>query len=389
MQYLVYLTYPALVLLLLVGAKWNKKGSWNEEFMSLDQTKVLQGFFAICIMLHHIGQETCAPWQTYKLYPGLEPFVSIGYLFVSLFMLCSGFGLYKSYKQKENYLKGFIGKRILPLIIAFYTTGLLFFAARLLLKEKMNGWKIFCYISGWGLPNLYAWFVVAMPFFYLCFYLCFRFFKWEWLKITGTMAGVFLYTFLGTWVNHNNYWMRGEWWYNSVHLFWIGILFAKYEKPITEWVKKYYILCFVVLLLGALIAFPFSEYVTGVVSYYGEYNPFISHAVVVKNRWICLASQMLASSCFVFFVLVLNLKLKIGNRFLRFMGTVTLEFYLIHGLFLELFSYRFGDSTDIHSIVRITNVALLIVVVFVLSVPAAIGVKKLDNLIYKVLHRSN
>ena len=62
MDKLVYLCYPILIVIFLWGAKLCKKGEFNEEFMSITQTKYLQGFFAIIIMLHHIGQKTCAPW---------------------------------------------------------------------------------------------------------------------------------------------------------------------------------------------------------------------------------------------------------------------------------------------------------------------------------------
>jgi len=55
MNYLVYLVYPALIVLLAVGMKISKKGQWNETFMSLEQTKYLQGYVAILIMLHSMG----------------------------------------------------------------------------------------------------------------------------------------------------------------------------------------------------------------------------------------------------------------------------------------------------------------------------------------------
>ena len=382
MNKLVYLTYPALLVLLATGAKCYGKDQWNEEFMTLKQTKYLQGFFAICIMLHHIGQETCASWLAYPVIPGLELFVPIGYFFVAVFLMCSGFGLYKSYKLKADYLNGFLKNRVLPLILAFYSTGLIFFLTRILMKEKMNGWQIFCYISGWGLPNPYAWFVVAMPYFYICFYLSFRFLKKDWMKILGTVSGVFLYTFLGTCINHNNYWMRGQWWYNCVHLFWIGILFARFEKPIVEKIKKHYLVYLILVIVGTYAFFRVSQIAQAVFSYYGEYNRSLSHLMVVRNRWICLITEMLASACFVFSVLLLNMKLKIGNRFLEFMGTITLEFYLIHGLFLELFSFEFCDIVP--SITRITNVALLIAVVFVPSVISALGLKKFHEWLQNV-----
>ena len=117
---MIYLIYPLLVVVLLWGAKPFGRGKWNEEAFSLRQMKALQGFFAICIMLHHIGQKTCASWlEDALIIPGLEFFVPIGYLFVSMFFFCSGYGLYKSIQTKPNYLKGFGVKGSCPSSLAF------------------------------------------------------------------------------------------------------------------------------------------------------------------------------------------------------------------------------------------------------------------------------
>lgn len=88
--------------------------------------------------------------------------------------------------------------------------------------------------------------------------------------------------------------------------------------------------------------------------------------------------QMLASFFFVGSVYVINMKLSVGNKLLGFMGGITLEFYLIHGFFLELFSYEFCEIVP--SIVRITNVPFLIIVVLGLSIPSSLLLKKLINL---------
>ena len=92
---------------------------------------------------------------------------------------------------------------------------------------------------------------------------------------------------------------------------------------------------------------------------------------------------LLASAGVVFSVLLLNMKLKIGNRTLEFLSTITLEFYLIHGLFLEFFSYQFCDIVP--RFVRITNVALLIIVVFVPSVLSAAALEKCHGRLLKLL----
>lgn len=385
MDKLVYIYYPILLLVLLWGAKLCDFKKWNDEFMSPSQTKALQGFTALCIMFHHIGQKTCASWLHPKLIiPGLEIFVPIGYYFVGIFMFCSGYGVYKSYKTKPNYLKGFVGRRIFPLILAYYSTGIIFLIARVLLKEKMDVPQFLYYLFGLQLSNPNTWYVIAMPFLYLCFYLAFKFCKKERTAILLVCVMVFLYTLLGTFIDHNNWWMRGEWWYNSVHFFTIGLLFARHEGKLLPVIKKYYYVFLIVCLVLVLPLYGLSEYAQGTFSYYGENF----HAPdKVFRRWVCLASQIACSCAFVFSVFLLGLKVKIGNRFIRFMGTITLEFYLIHGLFLELFSYSFANVAP--SIYYVKNVALLVLIVFIPSIPAALLLQKLHKKISAMVCRNS
>lgn len=379
MNLLIYAVYPILAVALFWGARISKKGTWNEEAFSLRQMKALQGFFAVCIMLHHIGQKTCAGWlESFLIIPGLEIFVPYGYYFVGIFLFCSGYGLHKSVLEKPDYLKGFGNRRILPIILSFYSTGLIFLLARFLMKQPLDGWDVLFYASGLKLSNPNAWFVIALPFFYLVFYLAFRHCKKEGRAIACVGLFTFAYMLLGTVIDHNDWWMCGEWWYNSVHFFLIGILFSKYEKRITGHLKKHYVLYFFLFLIGIFLFDAISQYAQAVCSYYGD---TWGAPDKIQRRWICLISQILASCAFVFFVFLAGMKVRIGNPFLAFMGKITLEFYLIHGLFLELFSYSFAGVAP--SIVRITNVALLVLVVFLPSVPAALLLQRLDHLIHR------
>jgi peptidoglycan/LPS O-acetylase OafA/YrhL len=381
MNDLVYLVYPIMIILLLWGSKLCGRGVWNEEAFSLRQMKALQGFFAICIMLHHIGQKTCASWLDPKLIePGLELFVPYGYYFVGFFLFCSGYGLYQSYRTKPDYLTGFCKRRILPLVLSYYSTGLLFLLARFLMKEQLDGLKIFYYVSGLKLSNPNAWFVIALPFFYLAFYLAFRHCKSEKNAVISVLAFTLGYDLLGTLIDHNDFWMRGEWWYNSVHFFVIGILFARHKEAITAHLKKHYLLYFMLFFVGLFVLDALSNMAQGTFSYYGENW----HAPdKVFRRWVCLLSQILASCSFVFFVFLLGMKVLIGNRFLAFMGTITLEFYLIHGLFLELFAYNFAGVVP--SLYHLRNVPLLILIVFLPSLPAALLLKKWDHFLADLL----
>lgn len=377
MDKLIYLAYPLVLLALLWGSKWYGRNKWNEDFFSLDQSKMWQGFFAICILLHHAGQKTCAPWMPNKnlIRPGLDFFVPIGYFFVAFFLICSGYGLYVSWKRKPDYLKGFFRRRVLPLILTFYVVEWMYLAVRLLLGEKMDATQILYYITGIQLANHNSWFVLALPIFYLMFWLCFRFLKSEGAAMTGVFTLILAYVLLGCSLNHldKDMWMCGEWWYNTAIFFPLGLLFGKYKDAIVRGAKQCWLpLMILSVFFGVLLYFG-AELVQGNLSYYCEWVKVPSERLL--RRFMCVLSQNGAALMFVVFMVLLGLKVKIGNGVLRFMGAITLEFYLVHGLFVELFGFDFLEV--IPSLVFIKNVALYTLVVAACSLPVTLLVRKL------------
>lgn len=379
MNWLVYLVYPALLAVLLWKVKIFRKGEWNEGWLSVRQTKAIQGFAALCIILHHISQKTCADWlPKYQIIPGLEPFVPIGYILVSIFLFCSGYGLYRSYATKENYLKGFVKRRVLPVVLTGYLVSLLYFFARLWAGEKMTPFRVFGYLSCIRMCNTNGWFVYAMPLFYIGFYLAFRFCKKERTALFFTSLVVISYVAVGTYVNHNDWVMGGEWWYNSAHAFLLGLFFAKYEKKLVPHLQKHYAL-YLVLALALLLPLWLGErFALGVFSYYGEYS-HLKHAVVVGHRWVCLISQMLLSTDVLCVVGLLGMKMKIGNQILDFLGTITLELYLVHGLFVELISRSF---LGIKTVWFCKNVLFYVILVTAVAIPLAMLLKKIVTLVF-------
>ena len=365
-----YLFYFFLALTLFFGAKGAGRGNWNEEYTSLKQTKVLQGITALGIALHHMGQKTCAPWheRTYIVH-GLDPFVPIGYVLVGVFLFCSGLGLYRSFRTKPDYLgKGFIRRRILPIVIAFYLSEWIFTGIRLLMGQKMNAGQILLSMSGLRLANPNAWYLVVIPFFYLAFWAAFRVCKkHEGLAIFWVFVFTLGYTVLGAFIDHNDWWMQGEWWYNSIILFPLGLLFGKFEKPVTRFFRRGYWLWLVLFLAAFLLLLQKSEWViNNRWGYYGEWGDRLK----VEHRLMSAGFQWAVAACYVAFCFLLTMKVQLGNKILVWLGGVTLEFYLMHGAFVELFGFNFMDFTK--SLVYIKNVPLYIVAVLACSVPAAL-----------------
>lgn len=372
MNLLVYLCYPLLAVFLFWGAKVYKRNEWNTEFLSLSQTKALQGFCAVAIMLHHIGQKTCAPWLNPKvIVHGLDVFVPIGYWFVGIFVFCSGYGLYKSYKEKPDYLKGFFTRRVLPLFLAFAATSFCFQFARGQRDVHISFLSSPIQVGGPDLANPYAWYVLMLPVMYLGFYLGFRYCKNDKTAILVTcIVGI-------AYIAHCDFWMYGSWWYNAVPLFIIGMMIAKYEKEVIANWRGHYLLYLIMAMILAVTFHMLAE------------NPYRFFSFLAKHesfRWIRALSQMVSCIFFTVAVFLAGMKIKVGNKALAFMGTITLEFYLIHGLFVQLFGYCFIVDLAV-PLYYIKNVALLVLVVLVLAVPSAFLLHKLIELAIRLLKK--
>jgi peptidoglycan/LPS O-acetylase OafA/YrhL len=113
-------------------------------------------------------------------------------------------------------------------------------------------------------------------------------------------------------------------------------------------------------------------------SYYGE--NWGAPDTVFRRR-VCLFAQSILCADFVFAWLLLGMKVKIGNPFLNFMGKITLEFYLIHGVFVELFDHTFDGG--VKSPFPIKIVFFYVIAVFVLGVPSAVLLQKFHHLVLR------
>ena len=377
------LIYLLLGVLLCYGAKLCPRGEFNQEYTSRDQTKALTGIMALCVMLHHLAQKVqLSRSMTSVRATGLDFFTYIGFLLVAVFFFCSGLGLYKSVQSKPNYLKGFVRKRILWIVVAFYLSEWIYTAVRLLMGQKMDLPKVLWYLSGLRMANTYSWYVIVIPFFYLAFWVAFRFCKRQGLAIFWVFVFTLAYTVIGTLIDHQNiWWMRGEWWYNSVILFPLGLLFGKYEAKVTRFFRKGYWIWLLISAAAVVLLYLQSDWLLlHRWGYYWDGTKFR-----VPYRLFSTGCQWLVCIAFVAFCFLLMMKVKIGNRALAWLGSFSLEFYLMHGLFVELFGYDFLGSA--RSLVHIKSVPLYMAAVVACTVPASMGFRWVCRTIHRLIIR--
>jgi membrane-bound acyltransferase YfiQ involved in biofilm formation len=179
--------------------------------MSKKTSKRILGLFAILIMMHHLAQKTSAFWipDVYRQ-PGLGAFVPIGYPVVSFFFFCSGYGLIKQLRKKEDYMNGFLIRRLNRLLLVFVLTQIIFLLVRFAFEAV-------------DLPlNPYSWFVYTILILYVGFFLIYRknrrtdlLFMALWILGYSVVCHILV---------------TGNWWINTAPVFLLGIYAADHEE---------------------------------------------------------------------------------------------------------------------------------------------------------------
>ena len=364
---MIYMAYPLLILLLFYGAVVCKQGEWNEEYLSLKQTKAFLGFCAVIIMFHHISQKTCEPSLDQRWFrPGLEFFIYVGYLCVAMFFFCSGYGMYTSFRKgrRDTSFGRYFLRRIPPVIIPAVIMWLVFFFI-----EKMRG----MIIEPPVLINVfdYIWYVPALLFVYLIFYPCFYIIKDEKLSFIFLWLGILLYFILCA------FFSPGTWWYNTQFMFAVGAMVGANVSGFTEFSRRNYIPCIVVSFILTLTGYILAGYYGEIVTYLG-----ISYNEAVYG-YIKITAQLISSLFFVWLMLLIGMKIRIGNRILDFLGGFTLELYLVHPLFVHLFAFAFVQNAS-GPVFYIENQVIYILAVIMPSLPIAYVIHKG---VYKITKR--
>lgn len=137
------------------------------EYLSLDTTNCLKGICAVCVVIHHLYQQTDIA-KEHIIGKFLQ---SLGFLAVAVFFFLSGYGLVVSVKRKgTDYIRAFPIKRIVP----FYINNVILIFVYVLLFTTVKGGvshQEFIQSFFWGgtvVKN--GWYLQVILMFYISFY---------------------------------------------------------------------------------------------------------------------------------------------------------------------------------------------------------------------------
>ena len=325
-----WVIFVILAIVMLIRVKPKRIGEFHEDFLSLQVSKGLLGASAIFIILHHISQK----YGTSTSAGALHVLEDFGVCFVGLFFFFSGYGLMKSVLKKDHYMKGFLRKRYASILIPFYICTIIFVLYNIWKGAKYTSNELISFLSGWILLNTHMWYIVEIAVLYLAFYIFNRLLKNKGIIILCMAVFVILMMIGSLLLVHGKYWFQGEWWYNTTFLFVIGMMIANWEKQIIGFVKKWYYLVLVICIGAFAIFYKATMYMLKAHSYWSEV-PGVTKGY--QDKFLTLSCQLPMVIAFVLMILLVTMKIQFKNKILDFLGMISLEIYLLHGLFLDLF----------------------------------------------------
>lgn len=329
-----------LLVILLAGASYAGRDKFIDNFFALGTTKAMQGYFALWILIHHIALSL----RFYDFYRDeLVFFENLGTLFVGFFFLCSGYGLIYSYETKPGYLDTFVKRRVITVLVPFFICNYAYMITGLILGNQFTTGQLVRAFFGILLLNDHMWFAVEIMILYMIFYFIFRYIRDERLCYV-CMAICILVMMIGSFLaGHNTEntemvaaWFKGEWWYNTTPLFFVGMMGAKYRNSLTEFAKKYYKRLVVLLVAAFLILYHFTIRKINAGGYWTE----SANDMAYGDKLQTLALQLPMVLCFELLVVLILMKVQFHNRVLVFLGKISLEVILLEKVFMLIFAER-------------------------------------------------
>lgn len=289
------------VILLALGIFWRIKlvpEGDTDSFLSLSQTGAVKGILALGIVFHHVSRQTQGGWL-------LSPFQHFGGMILCMFFFYSGYGVQKKNLADPGYEKRFLKNRLLSVLVPYLTVTLIY---KLIYRVPAS--EVFAGFFNGNSIVRFSWYVHHILTFYIAFYLFMRLLGQRKLPMALVMSLAAV-----LWVAYTmSHWYPTNW-YGTSHILVLGIIWANWEEPLTKWLAERRRVK--MLLLTAVFLFFYA---------------------VSRNRGgipeLLLKDVMYV--CFVMMVLGVLMKVQFGSPVLSFLGSISFELYLFHGLVMNL-----------------------------------------------------
>lgn len=327
-----------LFVILTIGVFLNnaRVSKFHEDYLLKEQMVCIKGMCSIVIMMHHIAQ---------KVTGGIlfSFFTYSGFLFLGIFFFISGYGLMLQYqKRKQEYLKSYWSGRIIKVLLPYLLANVVYYIA-----FAINGITFSCkemifkICSGQTIG--FMWYIVCIILLYILFWCACKIAK-DNKKLFMSIIYIGCIGYCIACICLKTQFTR----YIAVAAFVLGISYSERKNHIEKFLSSnYYLKMGAMVLLSAILAVL---------------------CRIVPNVWIGAILGNIAVVVFCICSLGFFMRCQCINCMLTYVGNVSLELYLYHGLFVLLLP---KDNNFIYTLF-----------VMILSVMTAGLAKKISDMIF-------
>jgi peptidoglycan/LPS O-acetylase OafA/YrhL len=291
-------------------------------FLDRTQTDQLKGIAIILVVVGHLWVHV----SEFRAYPVLGDYA------VTLFLFLSGYGLSKSYTNRDLFLKEFILKRLSRVIIPYWTATIVFiFLDYTLLNKVYSEHQIILTAAGINVSQALMhidytrWFITLLLTYYLIFGIIYNIVKGKRAAMILLLFGLVIAA-----LRVPKFYPTGN--LDQIFAFPLGCLLVAYHDNISRFIRgKWYPWLTKLSWTGLALLSLILTMSKGGSNY------------IQKILFSILQGMDGLLFCMLLISIFLGLtKIKFTSSFLKFCGSISYEIYLIHGPFLIKFNPIMG-----------------------------------------------
>ena len=294
------------------GIRLQRHG-FREDFLSADSAAMLNGISILLVFTQHLGHVLLA-----RMGYGMDGFgdaayksavLSIQQLLVVSFLFFSGFGVMEQIgKRGESYVAEFPRRRIFRVWVNFAAAVCVFAAVHLVFRTGVPLRRMVASLTCFRSINNPSWYVFCILWCYASTYVAVRLSRGRGKFAKLCLIGFFTAAYIALIC-----WMmpKKPWWYNTVMAYPFGAAVSLCRERIFGFIRKWYWPC---LALSAAV-------------FIWIYNFHFERYGLRHNALSC---------AFIALVVILTMKVRVGNPVLHWCGRHVFPIYMYHCLFFLL-----------------------------------------------------
>lgn len=294
-------------------------------FLSKEKTDFIRGISVILIILYHL---------TISGVDNIFMFVfAFGqFIGVAMFFFLSGYALTEQYQIKgDNYLKGFLFKKISRIYVTYLVVFVLYLIYDIFWNNANNitQYNILTSLLSFSFESHRLWYLFAQVIFYIMFYASFKASKRNCVRLISVFLFVALYTVLCIALKFSTtYYFNAVW-------FPLGICISMNKQKVSKFITKHRFSIFVSSLAALIVMFAFL--------YLYGYN--------INGINLYLPIQAIHNVLFITLMVTVTTFNKLVKKFLggiSLIGAYSMELYVTHAAILVIiFDFKLENYIDV------------------------------------------